>query len=73
MAGEPGYGQWTGGYYTAPPNAASAPLGYNGFRTHLFLEMDNPSCARFRRETKAKLYSSPKSGGLHHRYERRAA
>jgi transposase InsO family protein len=57
---------------------------YNRSRTHLSLEMDSPSTRPVQApdqvggwtvgsRLRAKVISMPQVGGLHHRYERRAA
>ena len=46
---------------------------YNGFRTHLSLGMDSPATRTVQTPDQGKVISLPQVGGLHHRYERRAA
>jgi len=46
---------------------------YNGSRTHLSLEMDSPVTRPVQTPDLGKIISLPPVGGLHHRYERRAA
>lgn len=46
---------------------------YNGSRTHLSLEMDSPVTRPVQTPDQGKVISLPQVGGLHHRYERRAA
>jgi transposase InsO family protein len=46
---------------------------YNGSRTHLSLEMDSPVTRPVQTSDQGKVISLPQVGGLHHRYERRAA
>ena len=46
---------------------------YNGSRTHLSLEMDSPVTRPVQTPNHGKVISIPQVGGLHHRYERRAA
>jgi transposase InsO family protein len=46
---------------------------YNESRTHLSLEMDSPVTRPVQTPDHGKVISLPQVGGLHHRYERRAA
>ena len=46
---------------------------YNGSRTHLSLAKDAPTSRRVRAVTDGHVIAFPEVGGLHHRYERRAA
>jgi putative transposase len=46
---------------------------YHGVRTHLALEKDAPTPRRVRAPTEGRVVAFPEVGGLHHRYERRAA
>jgi transposase InsO family protein len=46
---------------------------YNGSRTHLSLEMDSPLSRPVQTPDEGKVIALPHVGGLHHRYERRAA
>ena len=46
---------------------------YNGSRTHLALGKDAPEPRAVHRFELGKIVASPEVGGLHHRYERRAA
>ncbi|NLV44190.1 MAG: transposase family protein [Candidatus Hydrogenedentes bacterium] len=46
---------------------------YNGSRTHLSLDMDSPDMRPVQMPDQGKVISLPQVGGLHHRYERRAA
>jgi putative transposase len=46
---------------------------YNQYRTHLSLEMDSPAGRRVQPPEHGKVISISQVGGLHHRYERRAA
>jgi transposase InsO family protein len=46
---------------------------YNRSRTHLSLEMDSPVTRPVQTPDYGKVISLPQVGGLHHRYERRAA
>lgn len=46
---------------------------YNGSRTHLSLEMDSPETRPVQTPDQGNIISVPQIGGLHHRYERRAA
>jgi putative transposase len=47
---------------------------YNSARTHLPLDKDSPRSRPVRQpEEGAKIIAFPEVGGLHHRYERRAA
>ena len=46
---------------------------YNESRTHLSLEMDSPVTRPVQAPSQGKVVSLPQVGGLHHRYERRAA
>jgi hypothetical protein len=46
---------------------------YNRFRTHLSLEMDSPLTRPVQTPDEGKVIALPQVGGLHHRYERRAA
>jgi len=52
----------------------TAYLGYyHGARTHLALEKDAPTPRRVQTPTEGRVVAFPEVGGLHHRYERRAA
>jgi putative transposase len=42
-------------------------------RTHLSLEKDAPTPRRVQAPTEGRVIAFPEVGGLHHRYERRAA
>jgi len=46
---------------------------YHRTRTHLSLDKDCPDTRPAHRPTAGKIIASPEVGGLHHRYERRAA
>jgi putative transposase len=46
---------------------------YHGARTHLSLEKDAPTTRRVHTPTEGHVVAFPEVGGLHHRYERRAA
>jgi transposase InsO family protein len=46
---------------------------YHGARTHLALEKDAPTPRRVQSVTEGSVVAFPEVGGLHHRYERRAA
>jgi putative transposase len=46
---------------------------YHGARTHLALEKDAPTPRRIQTPTEGRVVAFPEVGGLHHRYERRAA
>jgi putative transposase len=46
---------------------------YHGARTHLALEKDAPATRRVQTPTEGPVVALPEVGGLHHRYERRAA
>ena len=46
---------------------------YHGARTHLALEKDAPMTRRVQTPTEDRVVAFPEVGGLHHRYERRAA
>ena len=46
---------------------------YHGARTHLALEKDAPTTRRVQPPTEGPVVAFPEVGGLHHRYERRAA
>ena len=46
---------------------------YHGSRTHLSLEKDAPTPRRVQAITEGDVVAFPEVGGLHHRYERRAA
>jgi transposase InsO family protein len=46
---------------------------YHGARTHLALEKDAPTSRRVQTPTEGHVVAFPEVGGLHHRYERRAA
>src|ERR1700675_2531155 len=46
---------------------------YHGARTHLALEKDAPTPRRVQVPTEGRVVAFPEVGGLHHRYERRAA
>jgi transposase InsO family protein len=46
---------------------------YHGARTHLALEKDAPTPRRVQTPTEGPVVAFPEVGGLHHRYERRAA
>lgn len=46
---------------------------YNGSRTHLSLAMDSPVMRPIQTPDQGNVISLPQVGGLHHRYERRAA
>jgi transposase InsO family protein len=46
---------------------------YHGTRTHLALEKDAPTPRRAQSAEEGRVVAFPEVGGLHHRYERRAA
>jgi len=46
---------------------------YHGARTHLALEKDAPTPRRVQMPTEGHVVAFPEVGGLHYRYERRAA
>ena len=46
---------------------------YHGSRTHLSLEKDTPTPRPVQAITEGDVVAFPELGGLHHRYERRAA
>ena len=46
---------------------------YHQTRTHLSLDKDCPDCRPVHRPAAGKIIALPEVGGLHHRYERRAA
>ena len=46
---------------------------YHGARIHLSLEKDSPTPRRIQAPTEGRMVAFPEVGGLHHRYERRAA
>ena len=46
---------------------------YHGARTHLALEKDAPTTRRVQTPTEGPVLAFLELGGLHHRYERRAA
>jgi hypothetical protein len=46
---------------------------YHGTRTHLSLEKDTPECRSVQPPESGRVVAVPRVGGLHHRYERRAA
>jgi putative transposase len=46
---------------------------YHGARTHLSLEKDAPTPRRVQTPTEGRVVEFSEVGGLHHRYERRAA
>ncbi len=46
---------------------------YNGSRTHLSLDMDSPNSRPVQAPEQGTVVAVPQVGGLHHRYERRAA
>ena len=46
---------------------------YHGARTHLSLAKDAPTPRRVQDVTEGDVIAFPEVGGLHHRYERRAA
>jgi putative transposase len=46
---------------------------YHGARTPLALEKDAPTPRRVQTPTEGRVVAFPEVGGLHHRYERRAA
>ena len=46
---------------------------YQKARTHLSLEKDAPAPRRVQGATEGEVIAFPEVGGLHHRYERRAA
>lgn len=55
------------------PILADYAAYYNTSRTHLSLEMDSPETRPVQTPNQGKVISLPQVGGLHHRYERRAA
>jgi transposase InsO family protein len=46
---------------------------YHGARTHLALEKDSPQPRAIQPPEMGRVVAVPQVGGLHHRYERRAA
>ena len=46
---------------------------YHGARTHLSLEKDAPESRPVQPPARGSVVELPEVGGLHHRYERRAA
>ena len=46
---------------------------YHGSRSHLSLGKDSPDSRAVQPPEMGKIFTLPKVGGLHHRYERRAA
>jgi putative transposase len=46
---------------------------YHHSRTHLALEMDSPEHREVQEASRGPMVEIPEVGGLHHRYERRAA
>ena len=46
---------------------------YHGSRTHLALDKDAPTPRRVQDAAEGHVVAFPEVGGLHHRYERRAA
>ena len=46
---------------------------YHGARTHLALDKDAPETRAVQPPERGKVIEIPEVGGLHHRYERRAA
>jgi transposase InsO family protein len=46
---------------------------YHGTRTHLSLEKDTPESRSVQQPESGRVVAVPQVGGLHHRYERRAA
>jgi putative transposase len=52
---------------------ASYVAYYHGTRTHLSLEKDSPTPRRVQALTEGRVVAFAEVGGLHHRYERRAA
>jgi hypothetical protein len=52
---------------------ASYVLYYQRARTHLAVEKDTPIARRVQASTEGRVVAFPEVGGLHHRYERRAA
>jgi hypothetical protein len=46
---------------------------YHRTRTHFSLDMDCPQTRSISQPTASKIIAFPEVGGLHHRYERRAA
>jgi putative transposase len=46
---------------------------HHGARTHLALEKDTPTPRRVQTTADGRVVAVPEKGGLHHRYERRAA
>jgi hypothetical protein len=46
---------------------------YHGARTHLSLEKDSSTPRRIQGSTEGRVVAFAEVGGLHHRYERRAA
>jgi putative transposase len=52
---------------------ASYVAYYHGARTHLSLEKDSPTSRRVQAPSEGRVVAFAEVGGLHHRYERRAA
>ncbi len=46
---------------------------YHRWRTHLALDKETPQARRVQSPDEGKIVAFPEVGGLHHRYERRAA
>jgi hypothetical protein len=46
---------------------------YHESRTHLSLDKDAPKCRAAQSNKSGRIVQIPQVGGLHHRYERRAA
>jgi len=46
---------------------------YHGSRTHLSLQKDTPESRPVQAPEAGRIVAIPEVGGLHHRYERRAA
>ena len=46
---------------------------YHGSRTHLSLQKDTPESRPLQAPEAGRIVAIPELGGLHHRYERRAA
>jgi hypothetical protein len=46
---------------------------YHGTRTHLSLQKDTPESRSVQSPELGRVLAVPQVGGLHHRYERRAA
>jgi hypothetical protein len=46
---------------------------YHNWRTHLSLGKDTPQSRRIQTLADGEVVDIPEGGGLHHRYERRAA